>query len=89
MGGRRLGRPARKAVERLREAGWRPAGVDVAIAVARPSIADRRDELVARVAGLLGLDAGAVSVKGTTSDGLGFAGNEGVAAWAVASVEPA
>ncbi len=31
----------------------------------------------------------AVSVKGTTSDGLGFAGSEGLAAWAMASVEPA
>ncbi len=78
-----------RAVERLREAGWRPAAVDLAIAVASPSIADRRDELVARVAGLLELKPAAVSVKGTTSDGLGFAGSEGLAAWAVASVERA
>jgi len=33
------------------------------------------------------LDAGSVSVKGTTSDGLGFAGDEGIAAWAVAGIE--
>ena len=78
-----------KAVQRLRDAGWRPAGVDVAIAVARPRVAERRDELIDRLARLLGLDAELVSVKGTTSDGLGFAGSEGVAAWAVASVEPA
>jgi 2C-methyl-D-erythritol 2,4-cyclodiphosphate synthase len=31
----------------------------------------------------------AVSVKGTTSDGLGFAGSEGLAAWAVATIERA
>jgi 2-C-methyl-D-erythritol 4-phosphate cytidylyltransferase / 2-C-methyl-D-erythritol 2,4-cyclodiphosphate synthase len=78
-----------KAVQRLRNAGWRPTGVDVAIAVARPRVAERRDELIDRLARLLGLDAELVSVKGTTSDGLGFAGSEGVAAWAVASVEPA
>ena len=78
-----------RAVERLREAGWRPAAVDLAIAVASPSIAERRDELVERIAGLLGLKPAAVSVKGTTSDGLGFAGGEGLAAWAVASVERA
>ena len=78
-----------RAVERLRAAGWRPATADLVIVVARPSIADRRDEIVARVSELLGVKADAVSVKGTTSDGLGFAGSEGVAAWATASVEPA
>jgi 2-C-methyl-D-erythritol 4-phosphate cytidylyltransferase/2-C-methyl-D-erythritol 2,4-cyclodiphosphate synthase len=78
-----------RTVERLREAGWRPASVDLVVAAARPRIADRRDELANRVAGLLAVRPEAVSVKGTTSDGLGFAGDEGVAAWAVASVEPA
>ena len=78
-----------RAVERLRAAGWRPATADLVIVVARPSIADRRDEIVARVSELLGVKPDAVSVKGTTSDGLGFAGSEGVAAWATASVEPA
>jgi 2-C-methyl-D-erythritol 4-phosphate cytidylyltransferase/2-C-methyl-D-erythritol 2,4-cyclodiphosphate synthase len=79
----------RRAVERLRAAGWRPISVDVAIAVARPPIAPRRDELAASVAALLELDPEAVSVKGTTSDGLGFAGEEGIAAWAIAAVERA
>jgi 2-C-methyl-D-erythritol 4-phosphate cytidylyltransferase / 2-C-methyl-D-erythritol 2,4-cyclodiphosphate synthase len=78
-----------RAVERLRQGGWRPAAADLAIAVTSPSIADRRDELVERVAELLEVRPGAVSIKGTTSDGLGFAGTEGLAAWAVASVEPA
>ena len=78
-----------RAVERIREAGWRPAAADLSIAIGQPRIADRRDEIAARVAGLLGLKPDAVSVKGTTSDGLGFAGSEGVAAWAVASIEPA
>jgi 2-C-methyl-D-erythritol 4-phosphate cytidylyltransferase/2-C-methyl-D-erythritol 2,4-cyclodiphosphate synthase len=78
-----------RAVDRVREAGWRPASADVVVAVARPSIAARREELVASIARLLRLQPEAVSVKGTTSDGLGFAGSEGLAAWAVASVEPA
>ena len=34
------------AVERLHEAGWRPAGVDLAIVARRPAIEPRRDELV-------------------------------------------
>ena len=77
----------RRAVERLGDAGWRPVSVDLSIATARPAIAPRRADLAASVAGLLGLDAESVSVKGTTSDGLGFSGAEGLAAWAVAGVE--
>jgi 2-C-methyl-D-erythritol 4-phosphate cytidylyltransferase/2-C-methyl-D-erythritol 2,4-cyclodiphosphate synthase len=76
----------RDAVERLKAAGWRPLNVDLAIVARRPPIAHRRDELVKRVAELCGLEPAAVSVKGTTSDGLGFAGAEGIAAFAVASV---
>lgn len=79
----------RGAVERLAEHGWRPATVDLTIVAARPALAPRRDEIVSRLAGLLGIDPAAVSVKGTTSDGLGFAGGEGIAAWAIATVEPA
>ena len=78
-----------RAVARLAEAGWRPASVDVTVAAAGPSIAPRRDEVVARIATLLGIGREAVSVKGTTSDGLGFAGEEGLAAWAVATVDRA
>ncbi|HEX5040819.1 MAG TPA: 2-C-methyl-D-erythritol 2,4-cyclodiphosphate synthase [Candidatus Limnocylindria bacterium] len=78
----------RGAVERIRQAGWRPSSVDIAIAVAAPAIAPRRDEITGRIAELVGIPREAVSVKGTTSDGLGFAGADGVAAWAVAVVEP-
>ncbi|MGI8998139.1 MAG: 2-C-methyl-D-erythritol 2,4-cyclodiphosphate synthase [Candidatus Limnocylindria bacterium] len=76
-----------RAVSLLAEHGWRPLNVDLVVAVARPVIAERRDELAARIADLLAISATAVSIKGTTSDGLGFAGQEGVAAWAVAAVE--
>ncbi|MBA3741067.1 MAG: 2-C-methyl-D-erythritol 2,4-cyclodiphosphate synthase [Chloroflexi bacterium] len=79
----------RRAAVRLAEHGWRPTNVDLVVAAARPAIVTRRDELTARIAELLGIDTNAVSIKGTTSDGLGFAGDEGVAAWAVASVERA
>ena len=79
----------RGAVRLLGDRGWRPAFADVAVAVASPSIAPRRDELIGRVAELLGLGPEAVSVKGTTTDGLGIAGEGGIAAWAVAGIEPA
>lgn len=76
-----------RTVAALENAGWRPANADLTIACARPRIAPRRDEIVGRIATLLGVEPDAVSVKGTTSDGLGFTGDEGVAAWAVAGVE--
>jgi 2-C-methyl-D-erythritol 4-phosphate cytidylyltransferase / 2-C-methyl-D-erythritol 2,4-cyclodiphosphate synthase len=79
----------RHAVERVRSAGWQPTSVDLAIGAERPAIGARRDELTARLAELIGLPAAAVSVRGTTTDGLGFPGGEGVAAWAVALVERA
>lgn len=75
------------AVARLAEAGWRPASVDVTVAAASPVIATRRGEVVDRIAGILRIGREAVSIKGTTSDGLGFAGEEGIAAWAVATVD--
>jgi 2-C-methyl-D-erythritol 2,4-cyclodiphosphate synthase len=79
----------RLAVEQVRAAGWEPRSVDFAIGADRPSISPRRDEMAARVAGLIGIPAGDVSVRGTTTDGLGFPGHEGIAAWAVALVERA
>jgi 2-C-methyl-D-erythritol 4-phosphate cytidylyltransferase / 2-C-methyl-D-erythritol 2,4-cyclodiphosphate synthase len=79
----------RRAVTRLAEHGWRPTSADLAVAAGRPAIAPRRDEIVARVAGLLGLTPGTVSIKGTTTDGLGIAGAGGIAAWAIVGVQHA
>ena len=78
-----------RAVARVREAGWLPMSVDLVIVAARPALARRRAEVEARIAALCGVAADAVSVRGTTSDGLGFAGVEGIAAWALATVERA
>jgi 2-C-methyl-D-erythritol 4-phosphate cytidylyltransferase/2-C-methyl-D-erythritol 2,4-cyclodiphosphate synthase len=73
----------RRTAGQLVAAGWTPRSIDLAIAAARPAIAPRRAEMAARIGDLAGLPAEAVSVRGTTSDGLGFAGSEGIAAWAV------
>jgi 2-C-methyl-D-erythritol 4-phosphate cytidylyltransferase/2-C-methyl-D-erythritol 2,4-cyclodiphosphate synthase len=76
----------RGAVENLAGLGWRPSSLDLTIVAAHPAIAPRRAEIVARLAELCGIEASAVGVKGTTSDGLGFAGAEGIAAFAVAVI---
>ena len=78
----------REVGERVRAAGWEPRAVDLAIAAVRPAIAPRALEMAASVGELVGLPPEAVTVRGTTTDGLGFPGAEGIAAWAVAVVAP-
>ena len=77
-----------RAVARVADAGWRPVQADLAVAVERPSVAALRAEIVARVAAVLGVPHDAVSVKGTTTDGLGITAGGGIAAWAVAGIDP-
>lgn len=77
----------RTAVGLLAAHRWHPTSADLAIAALRPAIAPRRDELANAVAGLLGIGGDAVSIKGTTTDGLGVTAGGGIAAWAVAVVE--
>jgi 2-C-methyl-D-erythritol 4-phosphate cytidylyltransferase/2-C-methyl-D-erythritol 2,4-cyclodiphosphate synthase len=72
------------AVRLVADAGWRPVSLDVAVVARRPAVAPRRDEMEWRIAALVGIPSERVTVKATTSDGLGFAGDEGIAAFAVA-----
>lgn len=62
--------------------------VDVTIVGERPRIAPHRDAIQARVAELLRVAPGQVSIKATTTDHLGFLGRgEGLCAMAVALIE--
>lgn len=76
----------RGAVAVLSRLGWRARSLDLTIVAAHPAIAPHRAKIAARVAELCGIEASAVGVKGTTSDGLGFAGAEGIAAFALAVI---
>ena len=80
----------RRAADLITERGGAIANVDVTIICEAPRVAPHRDAMRARIAGILGLDEGRVSVKGTTTEGLGFTGRaEGIAAQAVATVRVA
>ena len=69
------------------EAGYAVGNADVTIICEAPRIGPHRDAMRARLAELLGVDIGAVSVKATTTERLGFTGRgEGIAAQAVASL---
>jgi 2-C-methyl-D-erythritol 4-phosphate cytidylyltransferase/2-C-methyl-D-erythritol 2,4-cyclodiphosphate synthase len=75
------------AAELVRKKGGVIAHVDVTLICERPKLAPYRDAMRARIAEILRIDIGRVSVKATTSDGLGFTGrSEGIAAQAVATV---
>lgn len=68
--------------------GGRLVNVDVTLICERPKVKPHRQAMRERLATLLGLPLGAVSVKATTTEGLGFTGRgEGLAAQAVVLVE--
>jgi 2-C-methyl-D-erythritol 2,4-cyclodiphosphate synthase len=74
-----------RAMAAVREAGFELVNADCVLVGERPRIAPLRAEMEARLAGALGVEAGPVSVRATTTDGLGFTGRgEGLAAHAVA-----
>ena len=71
----------------VRERGGRILSADITLICERPKVSPLRAAMVDRVAAILGLDASRVSVKATTTEGLGFTGRgEGIAAQATASV---
>ena len=64
------------------------ANVDVTILAQQPKLAPFRDDMVASIAKLLGLPAGHVNVKATTTDHLGFIGRaEGICAMAIVLID--
>ncbi|HJZ42244.1 MAG TPA: bifunctional 2-C-methyl-D-erythritol 4-phosphate cytidylyltransferase/2-C-methyl-D-erythritol 2,4-cyclodiphosphate synthase [Hyphomicrobiaceae bacterium] len=75
------------ALARVRAKGGSVANVDVTILCEAPKIAPHREAMRRRIVELLALDASHVSVKATTTEGLGFTGRrEGIAALATATV---
>jgi len=77
----------RTAWESVRADGWRLANADVILIGEEPRLAPHRDEMRARLAEALGVEPELVSVRATTTDGLGFTGRgDGLAAQAVALV---
>lgn len=71
-------------VRRIEELGFTPENVDVTIAAQRPKLRPYIDEMRKRLAERLSLPIGCVSVKATTTEGLGFEGEEkGISAHAV------
>ena len=78
----------RRAYERVRAAGHRLANLDATVVAQEPKLAPYIGAMREAVAALLNVDLAVVSIKATTSDGLGFTGRgEGIAALAVVLLE--
>jgi 2-C-methyl-D-erythritol 2,4-cyclodiphosphate synthase len=82
------------SLELLREArslvgdSWTVANVDAVVICERPKIRDYREAMRKNLAGVLGVEPARVSVRGTTTERLGFSGREeGIAAQAVCLLE--
>jgi 2-C-methyl-D-erythritol 2,4-cyclodiphosphate synthase len=77
-----------RAMAVLEEQGWHVVNVDVTVVCERPKIRPHADAMCARLAPVLGVDTGCVSIKGKTNEGMGWIGRgEGVAVHAVALIE--
>ncbi|MCR9079849.1 MAG: bifunctional 2-C-methyl-D-erythritol 4-phosphate cytidylyltransferase/2-C-methyl-D-erythritol 2,4-cyclodiphosphate synthase [Hyphomonadaceae bacterium] len=77
------------AVEQAAAAGWALASCDVTVICEAPKVKPHREAMRAETARVTGLDLTAVSVKATTTEGLGFTGRrEGIAAQASAVLTP-
>ncbi len=75
------------ARDRIAAMGGRIIHVDVTIICEMPKIGPHREAMRARIGEMLGISVGRVSVKATTTEGLGFTGRkEGIAAMATANI---
>ena len=80
----------RRVMQRIREEGYTPHNVDATVLAERPTLRPHIDAMRANIATALGLGRDRVSVKATTTEGLGFVGREeGVAAKAVCTIRSA
>jgi 2-C-methyl-D-erythritol 4-phosphate cytidylyltransferase/2-C-methyl-D-erythritol 2,4-cyclodiphosphate synthase len=77
----------RHAVDLVAQRGGAVTQLDLTLICERPKIGPHRAAMVARVAEIVGIDPARVSVKATTTEGLGFTGRrEGIAGLASATV---
>ncbi len=77
----------RRVVALLHERGYAVGNIDSTIAMQRPKLRPYIDSMRAEIAAATGVEAGCVSVKATTTERLGFEGDEsGVSATSVVLV---
>jgi len=77
-----------KVVEKLEERGYRVGNIDATVAAEKPRLSEHIDDMRQTLSQVMGVNVDKVSIKASTSNGLGFIGRgEGIAAYAVAMIE--
>lgn len=72
----------------LRHEGWAVSNADITLVCEQPKITPHAEQMQANIAADLGLDLTDISVKATTTEGLGFCGRgEGITALAIAQIK--
>ena len=75
---------------KLTDNGWRVGNIDATVVAERPKLREYIDLMREHLSRVLGIEVGCISIKASTSEGLGFTGRgEGIAAIAVALLEEA
>ena len=78
----------KKVMEMIREAGWELANADVTVILDQPKLNPIIPAIKDNLALVMSVDVDQISVKATTSEGLGFVGrSEGISAMAVALIQ--
>lgn len=78
----------RAVVSTLDEHGWQVCQVDATVICEAPKLGLHRDAMRTSLAGAMGVETGAVNVKFTTNEGMGFVGRgEGIATLATATID--
>ena len=77
-----------KAMELARGKGYKVVNVDIIVVCEAPKVHAYKDEIRTNVARIMRVDASRVSVKGKTTEGMGFTGRrEGIESYAVCLLE--
>jgi 2-C-methyl-D-erythritol 2,4-cyclodiphosphate synthase len=72
----------------LEDENYQVVNLDVAVVAERPRLAAKAEAMRAKLASVLSIGPGFVSIKATTAEGMGALGRaEGIGAWAVALVD--
>ena len=80
----------KKLMEMIREAGWELSNADVTVILDQPKLNPIIPAIKDNLALVMGVDVDQISLKATTSEGLGFVGRaEGISAMAVALITKA